>query len=179
MTRDHRKPSSEQRQALSPEQVRRATFERAIKLLTMRSRSVAELRERLLRARNTSSSVVDEVIGRLKEHGYLDDQQFAVAFASSKIRQQPVGRQRVKRDLALKKVDQAVADEALDRVFTEWSEALLLEQAIEKRIRLRGRPRSRAEAKKLFDHLLRRGFPFELVAEKIRHVMQAENEDYE
>lgn len=179
MPRNQRKPSAERRTAPSPEQIRKATFERAIKLLTIRSRSVAELRERLLRARNTSSSVVDEVIGRLKEYGYLDDQQFAVAFASSKVRQQPVGRRKIERDLALKKVDQEMADKAVAHVFTEVSEEQLLEQAIEKRIRLRGRPASRAEAKKLFDHLLRRGFPFELVAERIRHVMQAETEEYE
>jgi len=43
----------------------------------------------------------------------------------------------------------------------------LLDRALEKRIRLRGRPKTRAEAKSLFDHLLRQGFPFELVADKV------------
>jgi SOS response regulatory protein OraA/RecX len=57
-------------------------------------------------------------------------------------------------------------------VFAETSEEELIDRAIEKRIRLRGRPKDRAEAKKLFDHLLRQGFPFELVSEKVRAAAQ-------
>jgi hypothetical protein len=50
----------------------------------------------------------------------------------------------------------------------------LIDLAIEKRIRLRGRPKSHAEAKSLFDHLLRQGFAFELVSEKVRVVSKAD-----
>ena len=80
---------------------------------------------------------------------------------------------------ALKKVDRAVADEALDQVFAETSEAELIDRAIEKRVRLRGRPKTRAEAKSLFDYLLRQGFPFELVSEKVRAASKAELEEIE
>ena len=55
----------------------------------------------------------------------------------------------------------------------------LIDRAIEKRTRLRGRPTSRAEAKSLFDHLLRQGFPFELVAEKVKAASKADLEDDE
>ena len=77
----------------------------------------------------------------------------------------------------MKKVDQEVADEALDLVFGETPEDELIDRAIEKRIRLRGRPRSRDEAKKLFDHLLRQGFGFELVSEKVRCVSSTDLDD--
>jgi hypothetical protein len=33
----------------------------------------------------------------------------------------------------------------------------LIDQAIAKRLRIRGKPKNRAEAKSLFDHLLRQG----------------------
>jgi SOS response regulatory protein OraA/RecX len=36
----------------------------------------------------------------------------------------------------------------------------------------RGQPKTREEAKKLFDHLLRQGFAFELVSEKVRALSQ-------
>jgi len=81
--------------------------------------------------------------------------------------------------LAKKKVDRAIADEALDQVFAETPEEDLLDRALEKRIRLRGRPQTRAEAKSLFDHLLRQGFPFELVADKVRAVSNANLEESE
>jgi regulatory protein len=148
--------------------LRRKTFERAIKLLAAKPRSVAELRERLLRAKNTDEAIVETVISRLSEYGYLNDERFAFSYASHKVKQKPIGRRRLERDLKFKKVDSEVANEALEMVYSETSEEELIDKAIEKRLRIRGKPKNRAEAKSLFDHLLRQGFGFELVSEKIR-----------
>jgi regulatory protein len=164
---------------LTPEEVRARTFQRAVKLLSAKSRSIAELRERLLEGRRSSEVAVEEVIARLREYGYLDDERFAFGYASLKVRQRPIGRARLERDLMFKKVTREVAGEALDLLFAETSEADLIDRAIEKRLRLRGRPKDRTEAKKLFDHLLRQGFPFELVSEKVRAAMKVDLDDDE
>lgn len=156
----------------TPEQLRARTFQRAGKLLATKARSVAELRERLLE-KCSDKAVVEIVIDRLREYGYLDDERYAVSYASSKVRQSPVGRRRLEQSLARKKVDRSVADEALSQVFAETPEAELIDRAIEKRIRLRGQPKTRTEAKSLFDHLLRRGFSYELVHEKILATLAA------
>ena len=148
--------------------LQRKIFERAVKLLAAKPRSVAELRERLLRGKNTNSEVVENVIARLREYGYLNDEHFAFSYASYKVKQRPLGRRRLERDLKFKKVDSAVANQALELVFTETPEEQLIDQAIAKRVRLRGRPKNRLEAKSLFDHLLRQGFQFELVSERVR-----------
>jgi regulatory protein len=148
--------------------LRRKTFERAVKLLAAKPRSVEELRERLLKGRGTDEVVVNTVIARLQEYGYLDDERFAFSYASFKVKQRPVGRRRLERDLKLKKIDSAVASEALELVFAETPEEQLIDQAIAKRLRIRGKPKNRAEAKSLFDHLLRQGFQFEVVSEKVR-----------
>jgi regulatory protein len=150
------------------DELRRKTFERAVKLLAAKPRSVAELRERLLQRKGTTKAVVETVISRLREYGYLDDERYAFSYASSKVKRQPVGRRRLERDLKFKKIENNVAAEALELVYAETPEEQLIDRAIEKRIRLRGRPKDRAEAKSLFDHLLRQGFSFELVSEKVR-----------
>lgn len=162
---------------LTPEEKRRRTFDRAIKLITAKSRSVAELRERLLQSRKATKADVDAVIARLKEYGYLDDERFAFSYASLKVRQRPIGKRRLERDLKFKKVDSATAATVLDLVFTETPEEELIDRAIEKRIRIKGKPSNRLEAKSLFDHLLRQGFPFELVGEKVRSLMQTDFEE--
>jgi len=159
---------------LTHEERRKKVFERAGRLLAAKSRPVAELRERLLQGRHANETIVDEVIARLREYGYLDDERFAVTFASSKVRQKPTGRRRLERELSLKKIDKGVAAQALDTVFAETSEEDLIDRAIAKRIRLRGRPKTREEAKSLFDHLLRQGFPFEMVSEKVRAASRAD-----
>lgn len=164
---------------VTPEKMRERTFQRAAKLLAAKPRSIAELRERLLEGPHSNQDVVETVIARLREYGYLDDDRFAVGYASWKVKQRPIGRRRLERDLTMKKVDRAVADEALDQVFAETPEEELIDRAIEKRTRLRGLPKTRAEAKSLFDHLLRQGFPFELVSEKVRAASRTDLEDVE
>ena len=148
--------------------LRRKTFERAIKLLTARPRSVAELRERLLKLKDTNEEVVDAVIARLREYGYLNDERFAFSYANYRVKQKPVGRRRLEQDLRFKKVDSRVANEALDMVFCETPEEQLIDEAIAKRLRIRGKPKNRLEAKSLFEHLVRQGFEFELVRERVR-----------
>ena len=164
------KKRNEESRELTPEQKRRRTFERAVKLIAAKSRSVADLRERLLESKNATETDVEAVIARLREYGYLDDEKFAFSYASLKVKQRPIGRRRLERDLKFKKVEDSVADEALELVYAETSEEELIDRAIEKRIRLRGKPKTRLESKSLFDYLLRQGFPFELVSEKVRSI---------
>ena len=164
--------------ASTPEEIRARAFQRAVKLLAAKPRSIAELRERLAE-RCSSKTVIETVIARLREYGYLDDERYALGYASSKVRQQPIGRRRLELSLQRKKVDRTVAGEALDQVFAETPEEELLDRALEKRVRLRGRPKTRAEAKSLFDHLLRQGFPFEMVSQKVRAVSKADLEETE
>lgn len=162
---------------LDPEKARRLVFQRAGKLLAAKQRSVEELRERLLEGRGATRANVEAAIERLREYGYLDDARFAQSYASLRVQQRPIGRQRLQRDLWLKKIDKKTADAALDELFAVTPEAEMIDRAIEKRVRLRGKPKNRAEAKKLFDHLLRQGFAFELVSEKVRAILKADVED--
>lgn len=155
---------------LDPAKARARVFQRAAKLLAAKQRSVEELREKLSTTRGATKAMVDEAIDRLREYGYLDDTKFAQNYASLRLRERPIGRRRLQRDLWLKKVDKQTVESALDEVFESTPEEQLIDRAIAKRIRLRGKPKTREESKKLFDHLLRQGFEFELVGEKVRAI---------
>ncbi|HEV2707645.1 MAG TPA: regulatory protein RecX [Pyrinomonadaceae bacterium] len=159
------------------EKMRERTMQRAVKLLAAKPRSVAELRERLLEKQWTTPEVVDGVLARLGEYGYLDDERFAFGFASYRVRQKPVGRQRLARDLQTKKVSRETAEQALELVYQETPEEELIERAIEKRIRLRGRPTTRQETKSLYEHLLRLGFSYDLIIRKVRDAATADTSD--
>lgn len=178
-TRSVGESEESERKPLDPEKARERTMQRAVKLLAAKSRSVEELRERLLEKQWTNEEIVEGVLVRLREYGYLDDEKFAFGYASYKVRQKPVGRQRLQRALSLKKIDKETADEALNLVFEETPEDVLIERAIEKRVRLRGRPATRAETKSLFDHLLRQGFSYELVIRKVRAVAETDVDEEE
>ena len=161
---------------IDAEKARERTLQRAVKLLAAKTRSIEELRERLLEKDWTDESAAEYALAKLKEYGYLDDERFAFGFASYRVRQKPVGRQRLARDLQTKKISKETADAALELVYQETPEEELIERAIEKRIRLRGRPKTRQETKSLYDHLLRLGFSYDLIIRKVREASGEEEE---
>lgn len=177
--RQNSTPAARDEMPLSPATARERVFQRAAKLLAARQRSVAELRERLLAGRGATRTNVEEVIARLREYGYLDDVKFAQSYASLRLRERPIGRRRLERDLLVKKVDRQTASTALDEIFDATPEEELIDRAIAKRIRLRGKPKSRQDARKLFDHLLRQGFGFELVSEKVRSISRRDPDSWD
>ena len=144
------------------------TMERALKLLSFKPRSIAELHERLLEKEWAEESIVDQVIARLIELRYLDDEQFAASYASSRLTVRPLGRTRLRRDLQRKKLPNEITEQTLDQLYDGNAEEKLIDRAISKRLRLKGPPTSLEAAKKLFDYLMRRGFNYDLVRRKIR-----------
>jgi regulatory protein len=145
-------------------------MERALNLLSYRSRSSEELRGRLLEKDWADEAAVNQVIERLEELGYLNDEQFAINFATSRLNSRPLGPTRLRRDLQQKKLAKETVDDAINEIYSTQSEEELIDRAIEKRIRLRGCPATRQESKKLCDHLLRRGFSYDLVLRKVREL---------
>jgi regulatory protein len=166
--RNRRKNSDgEVREITDRERSRERTMNRAVRLLAARPRSVRELRERLLERSWTDEAIVDAVIEKLAEYKYLDDEQFARNTAVSKLRQNPQGKRRLQQTMSQKKLDKETVDAAIASAYDEMPEEDLIDIAIQKRLRTRGKPETRDDAKKFYDHLLRRGFGYDLVRTKM------------
>ena len=143
---------------------------RAVRLLAAKPRSIRELRERLLEKLWTNPEIVDAVIEKLKGYKYLDDEQFARDVASSKLRQKPQGRLKLQQAMSRKKLDRKVVDDAINDAFEKLPEADLIDTAIQKRLRLKGKPETREDIKKFYDHLMRQGFGYSLIREKMQEL---------
>lgn len=159
---------------LSPEEKRERTMTRALRLLTVRPRAVEELRQRLLEKDWTDAETVAAVIAKLHEYGYLDDDKFAQDYAAYQIRQKPTGRRRLQHELLRQRVAPETVETTLDAVFDETSEETLLDEALAKRLRVKGAPQTPAETQNLAAYLLRRGFRASLVWEKVRTEMMSD-----
>jgi regulatory protein len=156
------------------EKARERTMNRAVKLLAAKPRSIGELRDRLLEKPWTDREIVDTVIEKLSDYKYLDDRQYASDLAVSKLRQRPQGPRRLKQTLSQKKLDKQTVDEALVTAFEKMPESELIDTAIEKRLRLKGIPQTRDDVKKFYDHLLRRGFSYDLVSSRLRDIARSD-----
>jgi len=161
---------------INPEKARQKTFDRAVNLLTYKARSIKELRERLLEKDWTTEQIVDEVIEKLKSYGYLNDEVFAKSLASSQLRQKPIGKRLLQQKLSQKKLDKETVENALEKAFEETPEDELIDRAIAKRLRLKGKPTTREDAKKFYDYLLRQGFAYDLVSNKMREISKMDDE---
>lgn len=149
------------------DKARERTMNRAVKLLAAKPRSVEELRGRLLEKPWTDETIVESVLGKLKDYGYLDDRKYADDFALSKLRQKPQGKRRLKQILSRKKLSSEDMNMGIELAFEKLPESELIDAAIDKRVRLKGVPATRDETKKFYDHLLRLGFDYSLIRSKM------------
>lgn len=176
--RRYKKPIEDSERVISnPERSREKTMHRAVRLLAAKPRSVGELRKRLLEKVWTNAEIVDAVIEKLKDYKYLDDEQFARDTALSKLRQRPQGKLKLMFAMSRKELSKEDIETAVNSAFEQLPEADLLETAIKKRIRLSGKPESREELKKFYDHLMRKGFSYGLIREKMAEIINRLDED--
>jgi regulatory protein len=178
MWRKRKRPIEETERVISdPAKARERTMNRAVRLLAAKPRSIGELRERLMEKSWTNREIVDAIIEKLSEYNYLDDQKYAADLAVSKLRQRPQGKRRLKQALSQKKLDKETVDEAINSAFEKIPETELIDRAIEKQIRLKGMPETRDEVKKFYDHLLRRGFGYDLIIARMRDLGSFKTEE--
>src|ERR1700716_21968 len=134
-------------------------YEYAVGALGRRMRSVAELK-RLLRARveadtEIGKTLVELVIVRLKDRGYLNDAQYAAAYSSFRRDNEKFGRRRVITDLKTKGVHSDVIEKAVDGVYGEVSDEKQAREYL-KRKRL-VKPIDQKQAARIFRQLTRAG----------------------
>jgi regulatory protein len=132
----------------------------ALKLLGGRAHSTGELREKL-RRRAERAGAVDDVLARLKDHGYLNDQRFAEGFAAARLANDRLGRTRVVQDLRQRRVAPALAERTVRELYQDVNEEALIEEWVRRKFRLASRENLFHEDKDLaaaYRRLLRAGF---------------------
>lgn len=135
-------------------------YEHAVAALARRMRSVAELK-RLLRLKveaNTDygRTLVELIIRRLKDQGYLNDAKYAAAYSSFRRDNEKLGRRRVITDLKVKGVHGDIIAQAVDSAYKEVNEEKLARDFL-RRKRLT-KPGNQRESARIFRQLLRAGF---------------------
>jgi regulatory protein len=135
-------------------------YEYAVGALGRRMRTVAELK-RLLRARVESDTeygqtLVELIIRRLKDNGYLNDSQYAAYFSSLRRDNQKFGRQRVVTDLKVKGVHGDVIEKAVGAAFEGVSEERQAREYLRKKRLVK--PKDQKQTARIFRQLARGGF---------------------
>src|SRR6201993_3517588 len=135
-------------------------YEYAVGALARRMRSVAELK-RLLRQKveadtEFGQTLVELIIRKLKDQGYLNDAQYAAAYSSFRRDNEKFGRMRVITDLKAKGVHSEIIEKAVSSVYDEVNEERQAPAYLGRK-RLQ-RPKNQKEAARIFRNLARAGF---------------------
>ncbi len=129
---------------------------------------MSELRRKLER-RAVAPVDIDPVLNRLTAAGLLDDQRFAVQFASYYAGARRFGRYRVARELRRRGVAEEFIAEALAEVFpAERDEVALLRARLTRRLRRYPRPYTEKVLRSAYRSLLRAGFSSAIIRRELR-----------
>jgi regulatory protein len=151
-----------------------ALLDYAVKSLGSKMKSERDLRRRLAdRAQPGEDGVriVDSVLAKLKELGYLSDERFAADFARLRQENEKLGRRRVQQGLMQKGIAAPLVNEAIAKQYDEIDEAALARQYIERK-RLKqpsgDREQRQKETAKIMRRLIAAGFSSRAVWKVLR-----------
>ncbi len=148
---------------------RQRAFDQAVRFLSYRPRSRAEV-ERYLRDKKMAADVIADVIERLEQANYLNDEAFARFWVENRAEFKPRSRRALQYELRQKGLSSQAIDHALDE--TQDDEAAAW-HAVEGRLaRWAGMPRD-VLRQKLAGYLSRRGFNYEIISTIFEKACQA------
>ena len=133
-------------------------------------RSHQEVQQKLAEMRMIPEAI-DQIIGHLLEHNFLNEERFAKTYVSGKFRIKKWGRRRLTLELKKKGVGKFNINQALNEINEdEYVEAFTA--LAEKRITYIKEINKLKKKKKLEDYLLYRGWESHLVYEKVNHLIK-------
>jgi regulatory protein len=147
----------------------KAAYLRALRWLTARELSEAQVRVRLAEKGYTDTAITPAV-DRLLHDRTLDDRRAATAVARTEARVRRHGPHRVMGKLMAMRIDRDLAKDIVRELFGEEDEASLLEKTLE--IRLRGNPERLTdprERRRILSYLVRQGFSASAASAAIRN----------
>ena len=149
-----------------------ALYDTAIKILMRRAHSVSEMKKALIR-RTADEDLIQKVIARLKQNGYIDDARYAKQFARQRTEGRKQGKFRVARDLRARGVPDRHIEAALEEAAQNTDEAAMVRQRIERKLRSFRGPNTikKIDDRKLaslYRSLLRAGFSADVIRRELR-----------
>lgn len=141
----------------------------AFRLFKFRLRSEEELRQRL-KNREFAPLIIEELINYFKKNNFLNDEEFALCWASSRIKK-PFGVKRIAYELKQKGINSKIINKTIENIKSRHNEYALAKQLINTKIKKIKQNQDPFKTKaRLYNFLLRRGFSSDVAAEIIQEL---------
>ena len=147
-------------------------YEYALRALGRRPHTSAELRTKLAR-RSVEEGAVDDVIARLRDNGYVDDELVAESHTEFRRDYALVGHKRVLDELRRRGVEPSTAERVVEGAYEEADEAEIARNFLRRKLGqdLAGaKVEGRRDLNRLYGALARAGFEAQVIADVLREV---------
>jgi regulatory protein len=136
-------------------------------LLSRSPKSEKEIRTKLKQKKINDSNII-KVIDALKELKFLDDVNYAKLFVESKLRNNPAGKVVIKNKLREKGIGKELIEESIENFYDDAVEEKKAESILLKYMKKKTGDDYYTLKRKCFQHLVSKGFDFDLVNELLR-----------
>ncbi len=137
-------------------------YQRALEWVLMRPRSEREVRDYLKRKMRdnqcTDGDLLEKIVERLVERGYVDDEKFAKYYVENRFVKKGVSKRRLEMELMKK----GIARDTIESIMNESGR-----DDTEEIRKMIARKRDKYDDDKLIQYLCRQGFPYDLVRELV------------
>jgi regulatory protein len=154
--------ASTSEEGLNPPLPDQKLYALALKALSRRPYSTAELKKKLLDY-SGDASALPVILQRLTDNGYLNDQAYIEVFAHSRRDRKLRGRSRIENELRGKGLNSELIQQVLDKAYSEADDSELLKRALEKKLSSLSAPISAKKIARLYNYLFRQGFQAEAI----------------
>jgi len=129
----------------------------ALRLLVYRMRSINEMRDRLIK-KKYPNNIIDDTINKLLKMGYLNDVEFANAFARDKVKSKKIGQLALRVEFIPHKIDEEILEKAIFNVYEKYPVSDLIKLLLDKKKIQPGTKIDQKTKKRIYDLLIRKGF---------------------
>ena len=132
-------------------------YNSALRLLGYRMRSCAEMKRRLAEKKYPKNNI-EVTIDKLLRIGYLNDADFAEAFAHDKVKSKKIGPLALRMEFIPHNIDFVILEKTIKNVYEKYSISDLIKQLLDKKKIQFGTKLDQKTKKRIQDLLARKGF---------------------
>ena len=138
-------------------------YNSALRLLGYRMRSCAEMKRRLAEKKYPKNNI-EVTVDRLLRIGYLNDSEFANAFAHDKVKSKKIGPLALRMEFIPHNIEPELLERTIKKLYEKYLVSDLIKQLLDKKKILYGMKLEQKNKKSIKDLLIRKGFSWNDIA---------------
>lgn len=153
-----------------------SVYNYGIYILSKSAKCESELRLKM-KNKGFEPQLIDNVINKLKEQKYLDDERYCEMFINDKINISKYGMRKIKEMLYFKGIDKEIIEEKLKDISREDEEERAYLLAVKKNNTIKEED-ARKKYAKLSNYLLGKGFEYDIVKRIVSRIVKTDSDDF-